>query len=103
MHRSALLERVQLELDLLRGLRLLLLCACIFSIVVYAANIEKRSEYRLGLLVGLNTVRPAAAFLRCQSYSCKLTHIACRRIRTRAHFLWTTTILLVLHVEKKLY
>lgn len=56
MHRPALLERVQLELDLLRGLRLLLLCACIFGIVVYAANIEKRSPYRLGLLVGLNTV-----------------------------------------------
>ena len=51
MCRSALLERVDLELDLLRGLRLLLLCGCIFYLVVYAANIEKRSAYRLGLLV----------------------------------------------------
>ena len=51
MSRSALLERIDLELDLLRGLRQLILCGCIFILVVYSANIEKRSPYRLGLLV----------------------------------------------------
>ena len=51
MCRTALLERVDLELDLLHGLRLLMLCGCIFILVVYSANIEKRSPYRQGLLV----------------------------------------------------
>jgi len=35
---------------MLRGLRLLLLCACLFGVVVYAAILEKRSSDRLGLL-----------------------------------------------------
>ena len=50
LRRPALVERMQLELNLLRGLRLLLLCACMFFLVIFAANLEKRSGYRLGLL-----------------------------------------------------
>ena len=45
-----LVERLQLELDLFRGLRLLFLCCLMFGLVIYAANIEKRSSQRLGLL-----------------------------------------------------
>lgn len=40
--RLQLLERIQLELNMFRGLRLLLLCGVIFGVVVYAANLEKR-------------------------------------------------------------
>ena len=68
MSRPALLERVKLELELLRGLRLLLLCAAVFSIVVYASSIEKRSEYRLGLLVG--SVKAQPRYILCQFKSC---------------------------------
>jgi len=48
--RIPLLERIQLELKMLRGLRLLLLCACLFGVVVYADILEKRPSYWLGLL-----------------------------------------------------
>jgi len=40
--RLRLLERIQLELNMIRGLRLLLLCGVIFGVVAYAANLEKR-------------------------------------------------------------
>lgn len=92
MSRPALLERVKLELELLRGLRLLLLCAAVFSIVIYASSIEKRSEYRLGLLVGFRKSLT-------QFHFAKLTQNNCRRIRTRARFLSTKTILLVSSTE----
>ena len=48
--RIPLLERIQLELKMLHGLHLLLLCACLFGVVVYASILEKRPSYWLGLL-----------------------------------------------------
>ena len=50
MRRSALLERLELELELQRGLRLLLLCFCMFAAVIYASVVESQSAMRLGLL-----------------------------------------------------
>ena len=41
---------------MLRGLRLLLLCGCIFVVVLLAANLEKRHWNRLGLLQTYSTV-----------------------------------------------
>ena len=34
----------------MRGLRLFFFCALMFGLVIYAANLEKRSSQRLGLL-----------------------------------------------------
>jgi len=48
--RDMLIERLKLELDLTRGLRLLILCIGMFLIVSYAAMTEAKSEGRLGLL-----------------------------------------------------
>ena len=48
--RQPLIERLQLELNLMRGLRLLFLCALMFGLVIYAANLELRAAQRLGLL-----------------------------------------------------
>jgi hypothetical protein len=48
--RQPLIDRLQLELDLMRGLRLFFFCALMFGLVIYAANLEKRSSQRLGLL-----------------------------------------------------
>jgi hypothetical protein len=45
--RQSLVERLQLDLDLIRGLRLLFLCALMFGLVIYAGNLERRSEERL--------------------------------------------------------
>jgi hypothetical protein len=48
--RQPLIDRLKLELDLMRGLRLLILCALMFMLVIFAANMELRSAQRLGLL-----------------------------------------------------
>jgi len=54
--RKPLVERLQLDLDLIRGLRLLFFCALMFGLVIYAANLEKRSAQRLGLLNTFSTI-----------------------------------------------
>ncbi len=57
MHmRQPLIDRLQLELNLMRGLRLLVLCALMFGLVIYAANLELRSAQRLGLLNTYTTI-----------------------------------------------
>ena len=43
-------ERLELELDLVRGLRLLALCLALFVLVCYSAILENVSDARLGLL-----------------------------------------------------
>ena len=48
--RDALLERLHLEIKLMRGLRLLVLCVCMFAVVIFAAIHEKQGSTRLGLL-----------------------------------------------------
>jgi hypothetical protein len=48
--RIGLLDRLALELQLKRGLRNLLLCAVLFSLVVYSTIVEKQNAKRLGLL-----------------------------------------------------
>ena len=45
-----LLERIHLELQLQRGLRLLVLCMCMFGVVILAAVQERQGPARLGLL-----------------------------------------------------
>ena len=45
--RQPLVERLELDLDLMRGLRLLFFCGLMFGLVIYAANLEKRSAERL--------------------------------------------------------
>ena len=45
-----LIDRLQLELNLMRGLRLFFLCALMFGLFIHAANLEKRSSQRLSLL-----------------------------------------------------
>jgi hypothetical protein len=54
--RKPLVERLELDLDLIRGLRLLFFCAVMFGLVIYAANLEKRSAERLGLLNTFSTI-----------------------------------------------
>ena len=56
LKREMLLERLELELNLQRGLRLLLLCIALFVLVVYSMVIESTSPYRLGLLQTFKTV-----------------------------------------------
>ena len=50
LQRIGLLERLDLELQLKRGLRQLLLCAMLFGLVVYSTVLEKQNPKRLGLL-----------------------------------------------------
>jgi hypothetical protein len=50
LRRQPLLERLQLELNMQRGLRLLFLCICMFAIVIYAAMVESQSTVRMGTL-----------------------------------------------------
>ena len=45
--RQPLVERLELDLEMIRGLRLLFFCAVMFGLVIYAANLEKRSAQRL--------------------------------------------------------
>ena len=45
-----LIERIELELKLQRGLRLLLLCLAMFAVVIFAAIQERQGSARLGLL-----------------------------------------------------
>ena len=47
---ESLIERIQLELKLMRGLRLLALCLCMFAVVIFAAVQERQGSTRLGLL-----------------------------------------------------
>ena len=54
LKRKALLQRLELELDLQRGLRLLALCLCMFAVVIFAAVVESQASVRRGLL---NTYR----------------------------------------------
>jgi hypothetical protein len=56
LHKQPLIERLQLELNLMRGLRLLFLCALMFGLVIYAAKMELRSAQRLGLLNTFSTI-----------------------------------------------
>jgi hypothetical protein len=56
LKRMYLLERLQLELDLIRGLRLLALCLVLFALVCYAAVLESVSDARLGLMNTYKTV-----------------------------------------------
>jgi hypothetical protein len=46
-----LVERLELDLEMIRGLRLLFFCAVMFGLVIYAANLEKRSAERLADLL----------------------------------------------------
>ena len=48
LKRKALLQRLQLELDLQRGLRLLVLCICMFAVVIAASVIQSQASVRLG-------------------------------------------------------
>ena len=48
--KEKLIERLHLELKLMRGLRLLALCLCMFAVVIFAAVHEKQGHNRLGLL-----------------------------------------------------
>jgi len=48
--RLPLIERVELELALFRGLRVLFLCMFMFLLVIYAAILEGRSQQKLGLV-----------------------------------------------------
>ena len=50
LNNSMLLERLHLELQLQRGLRLLVLCMCMFGVVILAAVQERQGPDRLGLL-----------------------------------------------------
>jgi hypothetical protein len=50
LQRKPLLERLELELELQRGLRLLMLCFCMFAAVIYASILESQAPVRLGLL-----------------------------------------------------
>ena len=56
LKREMLLERLELELNLQRGLRLLLLCIALFVLVVYSMVVESTSPFRLGLLQTFKTV-----------------------------------------------
>ena len=48
--RTSLLDRLELEVDLQRGLRLLLLCLALFCVVIYLNILESQSDIQLGLL-----------------------------------------------------
>ena len=48
LKRKALLQRLELELDLQRGLRLLVLCLCMFAVVIFASVIESQASVRRG-------------------------------------------------------
>jgi len=50
LNNAMLLERLHLELQLQRGLRLLVLCMCMFGVVILAAVQERQGPDRLGLL-----------------------------------------------------
>jgi len=50
LKRVALVERLELEMDLQRGLRLLLLCLALFCVVIYSSVLENESSNRIGLL-----------------------------------------------------
>eukprot|EP00961_Rhodomonas_salina_P241206 3259438-Rhodomonas_salina.1 len=50
LRRWALCQRLSLEMELMRGIRMLILCAIMFSLVIYAAVIESQGPRRLGLL-----------------------------------------------------
>lgn len=52
----ALLERLELELSLQRGLRLLALCIMLFTLICYASVLESASPARLGLLQTYKTI-----------------------------------------------
>ena len=56
MKRKYLVERLQLELDLIRGLRLLGLCMALFALVCYASILESVSDARLGLMNTYKTI-----------------------------------------------
>ena len=56
IQREKLRERLNLEVVLTRGLRLLGLCLCMFIVVVYAAILEADSSGRLGLLKTYKTL-----------------------------------------------
>ena len=50
LRRNKLLERLELELQLQHGFRLLILCILMFGIVIYASLIESQAQTRLGIL-----------------------------------------------------
>ena len=49
LNRQHLLLRLELEIELQRGLRLLLLCASLFAIVIFSTIHEMQNPTRLGL------------------------------------------------------
>jgi len=50
LRRKPVLERLALELNMQRGLRLLFLCIFMFGIVIYASMVESQSTIRMGTL-----------------------------------------------------
>ena len=56
LKRTNLVERLELELSMQRGLRLLFLCMALFTLVVLASVIESASASRFGLLQTYQTI-----------------------------------------------
>ena len=50
LERKQLMDRLDLESNLQRGFRLLLLCILMFATVVYSSMLETRAPVRLGTL-----------------------------------------------------
>ena len=61
--RKQLIDRLELESNLQRGFRLLLLCMLMFGTIVYSSMLETRAPVRLGTLC----VRASAASMSLRS------------------------------------